>query len=62
MQPATNASITVNVNGTRYEREVDARKLLVHFLRDDLDLTDAHRLRHRKLWRLLDHLRRSGRR
>ena len=27
---------------TRYEREVDARRLLVHFLRDDLDLTGTH--------------------
>ena len=32
----------VTVNGERYEREVEARKLLVHFLRDDLDLTGTH--------------------
>ena len=25
-----------------YEREVEARKLLVHFIRDDLDLTGTH--------------------
>lgn len=31
--------ITVTVNGTEYEREVDARLLLVHFLREDLGLT-----------------------
>jgi carbon-monoxide dehydrogenase small subunit len=35
-------TITVEVNGTSYEREVDARRLLVHFLRDDLDLTGSH--------------------
>jgi carbon-monoxide dehydrogenase small subunit len=35
-------TIAVTVNGERYEREVEARKLLVHFLRDDLDLTGAH--------------------
>jgi aerobic-type carbon monoxide dehydrogenase small subunit (CoxS/CutS family) len=38
----TSAFITVDVNGTSYEREVDARRLLVHFLRDDLDLTGTH--------------------
>src|SRR3954464_2925679 len=35
-------TISVEVNGTTYEREVDARRLLVHFLRDDLDLTGTH--------------------
>jgi aerobic-type carbon monoxide dehydrogenase small subunit (CoxS/CutS family) len=30
------------VNGVDYEREVEARKLLIHFLRDDLDLTGSH--------------------
>jgi aerobic-type carbon monoxide dehydrogenase small subunit (CoxS/CutS family) len=35
-------TIGVSVNGERYEREVEARKLLVHFLRDDLDLTGTH--------------------
>jgi aerobic-type carbon monoxide dehydrogenase small subunit (CoxS/CutS family) len=34
--------IGVEVNGERYEREVEARRLLVHFLRDDLDLTGTH--------------------
>jgi aerobic-type carbon monoxide dehydrogenase small subunit (CoxS/CutS family) len=32
----------VEVNGSRYEAEVEARRLLVHFLRDDLDLTGTH--------------------
>jgi carbon-monoxide dehydrogenase small subunit len=35
-------NITVTVNGTTYERDVEARKLLIHFLRDDLDLTGSH--------------------
>ena len=42
MQPETARTITVEVNGTSYEREVEARKLLIHFLRDDLDLTGSH--------------------
>ena len=51
--------ITVTINGTTYEREVEARKLLVHFLRDDLDLTGTpHRLRHRQLRRVLGDRRR----
>ena len=32
----------VEVNGETVEQEVDARRLLVHFLRDDLDLTGTH--------------------
>ena len=40
--PARELTITVTVNGEVYEREVEARKLLVHFLRDDLDLTGTH--------------------
>jgi len=35
-------AITVTINGTVYEREVEARKLLIHFIRDDLDLTGSH--------------------
>ena len=38
----TAKTISVDVNGTNYEREVDARRLLIHFLRDDLDLTGSH--------------------
>jgi aerobic-type carbon monoxide dehydrogenase small subunit (CoxS/CutS family) len=34
--------VKVTVNGEIYEREVEARKLLIHFLRDDLDLTGSH--------------------
>ena len=41
-EPATSRAITVDVNGTTYEREVEARRLLVHFIRDDLELTGTH--------------------
>jgi aerobic carbon-monoxide dehydrogenase small subunit len=34
--------VSVIVNGTVYERDVEPRKLLIHFLRDDLDLTGSH--------------------
>ncbi|HEX3542266.1 MAG TPA: (2Fe-2S)-binding protein [Acidimicrobiales bacterium] len=34
--------VTINVNGTDHTREVEARRLLVHFLRDDLGLTGTH--------------------
>jgi aerobic-type carbon monoxide dehydrogenase small subunit (CoxS/CutS family) len=39
---ARTKTISVEVNGIRYEREVEARRLLIHFLRDDLDLTGSH--------------------
>jgi carbon-monoxide dehydrogenase small subunit len=38
----TSQTISVEVDGTTYEREVESRRLLVHFLRDDLDLTGTH--------------------
>src|SRR5581483_1101548 len=34
--------VTVAVNGVVYERDVEPRKLLIHFIRDDLDLTGSH--------------------
>jgi aerobic-type carbon monoxide dehydrogenase small subunit (CoxS/CutS family) len=34
--------VTVTVNGEQVERLVPTRRLLVHFLRDDLDLTGTH--------------------
>jgi aerobic-type carbon monoxide dehydrogenase small subunit (CoxS/CutS family) len=40
--PAKSRTISVEINGERYEREVPARRLLVHFLRDDLQLTGTH--------------------
>ena len=39
---STERQISVTINGTTYEREVEARKLLIHFIRDDLDLTGSH--------------------
>jgi aerobic-type carbon monoxide dehydrogenase small subunit (CoxS/CutS family) len=38
----TSRRIAVEVNGIIYERDVEARRLLVHFLRDDVDLTGTH--------------------
>jgi carbon-monoxide dehydrogenase large subunit len=35
-------SVTITVNGERRQGEVEARKLLVHFLRDDLGVTSTH--------------------
>ncbi len=35
-------SVTVTVNGKRYERQVEARLLLSDFLRHELDLTGTH--------------------
>ena len=35
-------TIEVVINGETYEREVEARVLLVHFIRDVLDLTGTH--------------------
>ena len=40
--PSTDRTISVEVNGELIEREVPARRLLVHFLRDDLGLTGTH--------------------
>jgi aerobic carbon-monoxide dehydrogenase small subunit len=34
--------IAVDINGVRYERDADARRLLIHFIRDDLGLTGSH--------------------
>jgi len=34
--------IAVKVNGVQYEREVEPRRLLVDFLRDDLELIGTH--------------------
>jgi aerobic carbon-monoxide dehydrogenase small subunit len=42
VETVTSKRITVDVNGEEIEYDVDARRLLVHFLRDDLDLTGTH--------------------
>ena len=39
---ATTTSLSVTVNGTEYTAEIEARMLLVHFLRDELGLTGTH--------------------
>jgi carbon-monoxide dehydrogenase small subunit len=42
VEPVSSTTISVAVNGETYEREVEARRLLIHFLRDELDLTGSH--------------------
>ena len=42
MDAMTSKRITTTVNGEEIEYDVEARRLLVHFLRDDLDLTGTH--------------------
>jgi aerobic-type carbon monoxide dehydrogenase small subunit (CoxS/CutS family) len=42
MEAQSSRRITVTVNGEEIEYDVEARRLLVHFLRDDLDLTGTH--------------------
>jgi aerobic carbon-monoxide dehydrogenase small subunit len=42
MDVVRSQTVAVEVNGVEYEREVDARRLLIHFLRDDLGLTGSH--------------------
>ena len=42
MEVVSRKEITVDANGEKYEREVDARRLLIHFIRDDLGLTGSH--------------------
>jgi carbon-monoxide dehydrogenase small subunit len=40
--PVSSQVVTVTVNDLKVEKDVPARRLLVHFLRDDLDLTGTH--------------------
>jgi len=40
--PAASRTVSVEVNGEQVELEVPARRLLVHFIRDDLGLTGTH--------------------
>jgi aerobic carbon-monoxide dehydrogenase small subunit len=40
--PISESAVTVTVNGEPHGRTVDVRRLLVHFLRDDLGLTGTH--------------------
>ncbi len=41
-QPSRSRTISVEINGDVYERDVEARRLLVHFIRDELELTGTH--------------------
>jgi aerobic carbon-monoxide dehydrogenase small subunit len=41
-EPVTEKAVAIEINGTVYEREVAARRLLVHFIRDDCDLPGTH--------------------
>jgi aerobic-type carbon monoxide dehydrogenase small subunit (CoxS/CutS family) len=54
-------AITINVNGTEHTHEVEPRLLLVHYLRDVLNLTGTRRLRDIALRRMHDQPRRAGR-
>jgi carbon-monoxide dehydrogenase small subunit len=40
--PVTSSTVSLEVNGEQIELEVPTRRLLVHFLRDDLGLTGTH--------------------
>ena len=41
-EPRSSQSVSIEINGERYDRDVEARRLLVHFIRDDADLTGTH--------------------
>ena len=40
--PVSGRTVTLTLNGETHEHEVEARRLLVHFIRDDLELTGTH--------------------
>jgi len=40
--PARSRAISLEINGEQVEMEVPARRLLIHFIRDDLGLTGTH--------------------
>jgi len=42
MEPVRSKRISVEINGERHEAEVEARRLLVHFIRDDANMTGTH--------------------
>src|SRR5438445_2819199 len=41
-EPLANVNVTVKVNGQEHSAEVEARLLLVHFIRENLNLTGTH--------------------
>ncbi len=40
--PTTSRTVSLEINGEAVERDVPASRLLVHLIRDDLDLTGTH--------------------
>lgn len=42
VEPTLDRRVSIEVNGEAYELEVEARRLLVHFIRDDCLLTGTH--------------------
>jgi carbon-monoxide dehydrogenase small subunit len=40
--PVTSRTVSLEVNGEQIEYDVPTRRLLVHFIRDDLGLTGTH--------------------
>jgi carbon-monoxide dehydrogenase small subunit len=42
MEEVDKMQVSISVNGNQYTREVEPRRLLVHFLRDDLGLTGTN--------------------
>ena len=41
-EPVTSLTVSLEVNGEQIEYDVPTRRLLVHFIRDDLGLTGTH--------------------
>ena len=41
-EPTIHRRISVEINGETFEQDVPASRLLVHFIRDDCDLTGTH--------------------
>src|ERR1700736_117114 len=41
-EPLATVNVTVRINGVEQKAEVEARLLLVHFIRENLDLTGTH--------------------
>jgi aerobic carbon-monoxide dehydrogenase small subunit len=42
VEPRATVNVTMRVNGQEHSAEVEARLLLVHFIRENLDLTGTH--------------------
>jgi carbon-monoxide dehydrogenase small subunit len=42
VEPRATVNVTLRVNGQQHSAEVEARLLLVHFIRENLDLTGTH--------------------